>query len=115
MESTLRPCSRTEGEVLGRLPSTEGLNEVGRAASALQPSGKSDAKRVPAAARGFLEAQTISKQRGEQLLGLRGREWHAMRRGVASRALASSGRQALGERALSPRYPARRRRRGQWA
>eukprot|EP00965_Chrysotila_dentata_P198398 6178759-Pleurochrysis_carterae.AAC.1 len=63
-----------EGEGLGRLTSAEGFNEVGRAACALQPSGKSDAERVPAIARGFLRAQTISKQGGEEFVGLRGHD-----------------------------------------
>eukprot|EP00965_Chrysotila_dentata_P136082 4499156-Pleurochrysis_carterae.AAC.1 len=66
-----------EGEGLGRLPSAKGLNEVGRAACALQPSGKSDAEGVPAIARGFLRAQTISKKGCEQLVGLRGHEWRS--------------------------------------
>eukprot|EP00965_Chrysotila_dentata_P243434 6205412-Pleurochrysis_carterae.AAC.1 len=64
-----------EGDGVGQLPSAEGLNEVGWASCALQPSGRSDAKRLPAVARGFFRAQTISKQRDEQLVGLRGREW----------------------------------------
>eukprot|EP00965_Chrysotila_dentata_P031020 1032798-Pleurochrysis_carterae.AAC.7 len=45
---------------------------------AVQPSGNSDANRVQAVARGFFRAQAISKQRGEQLVGLRGREWRCV-------------------------------------
>eukprot|EP00965_Chrysotila_dentata_P259032 6213428-Pleurochrysis_carterae.AAC.2 len=71
---TLQPCNRGEG--IGPLPLAQGSNEVGRAtACALQPRGKSDANRVPAVARGFFGAHAISKQRGEQLVGLGGRDW----------------------------------------
>eukprot|EP00965_Chrysotila_dentata_P065451 2169175-Pleurochrysis_carterae.AAC.1 len=109
-----------EGEGLGRLLSAEGLNEVGRAACALQPSGKSDAKRVPTIARGFLRAQTISKQRGEQLVGLRGREWRSDVGGEEGSCFACTrlnweSKLEVSECLRSPRCPARRHRQGQWA
>eukprot|EP00965_Chrysotila_dentata_P188601 6172840-Pleurochrysis_carterae.AAC.5 len=72
-------------ERLGRLPLTQGLNEVRRPARPLQSSGKPNAKGVPTVACGFCRAQAVKEQRRKvrrkEVVGLRRRE----RSGVFSR------------------------------
>eukprot|EP00965_Chrysotila_dentata_P154556 5106749-Pleurochrysis_carterae.AAC.1 len=73
--------SAIEAERLGRLPPTQGLNEVRRTAHTLKLSGKSNAKEVPTVAYGFCRTQAVKEQGGDEVVGLRWRE----RVGVVSR------------------------------
>eukprot|EP00965_Chrysotila_dentata_P180757 5966591-Pleurochrysis_carterae.AAC.1 len=85
-------CQRSI-ERFGRLPPTQGLNEVRRTARALQPGVKTNAKGVPTVACGLYTWDRQSRSKEARRLsaceGASGLALSAVRRGTDSRTLAS--------------------------